>query len=126
MDFRPELITSLQIFDTLSGFIHNHLRIYKLRWVLDDCHFDVARQWHEFSSLDCRDAIAQEQKDYEDRNFRDHRAGPFMAQLPSDMLAVITMHRLMSLLMSDQEHGCVKVLHAALQIGEAVEQEVLH
>lgn len=73
-----------------------------------------------------RDAIAQEQKDYEDRNFREHRAvyGPFMAQLPSDMLAVITMHRLMSLLMSDQEHGCVKVLHAALQIGEAVEQEV--
>ncbi|KAG0631342.1 hypothetical protein M758_1G245900 [Ceratodon purpureus] len=73
-----------------------------------------------------RDAIAQEQKDYDDRNFREHRAvyGPFMAQLPADMLAVITMHRLMSLLMSDQEHGCVKVLHAALQIGEAVEQEV--
>lgn len=47
-----------------------------------------------------------------------------MAQLPADMLAVITMHRLMGLLMSDQEHGCVKVLIAALQIGEAVEQEV--
>nr|CAC95163.1 RNA polymerase [Physcomitrium patens] len=73
-----------------------------------------------------RDAIAQEQKDYEERNFREHRAiyGPFLAKLPADMLAVITMHRLMSLLMSDQEHGCVKVVHAALQIGEAVEQEV--
>lgn len=78
-------------------------------------------------SLDCRDAIAQEQKDYDERNFREHRAvyGPYISKLPADMLAVITMHRLMSLLMSDQEHGYVKVLYAALQIGEAVEQEVL-
>jgi DNA-directed RNA polymerase len=73
-----------------------------------------------------RDAIQQEQKEFENLEFREHRStyGPFMAQLPADMLAVITMHRLMGLLMSDQEHGCVKVLIAALQIGEAVEQEV--
>lgn len=52
--------------------------------------------------------------------------GPYMCQLPADMLAVITMHRLMGLLMCDQEHGCVKVIHAAVVIGEAVEQEVTH
>lgn len=73
-----------------------------------------------------RDGILEEQRGYANREHREHRStyGPFICQLPADMLAVITMHRLMGLLMSDQEHGCVKVIHAAVVIGEAVEQEV--
>lgn len=73
-----------------------------------------------------RDGILEEQKAYANREHREHRSmyGPYICQLPADMLAVITMHRLMALLLSDQEHGCVKVIHAAVVIGEAVEQEV--
>ncbi|KAG0611165.1 hypothetical protein M758_7G120400 [Ceratodon purpureus] len=73
-----------------------------------------------------RDGILEEQRAYANREHREHRSmyGPYICQLPADMLAVITMHRLMGLLMSDQEHGCVKVIHAAVVIGEAVEQEV--
>jgi DNA-directed RNA polymerase len=73
-----------------------------------------------------RDGILEEQKAYANREHREHRSmyGPYICQLPADMLAVITMHRLMGLLMSDQEHGCVTVIHAAVVIGEAVEQEV--
>ncbi|XP_024391337.1 DNA-directed RNA polymerase 1B, mitochondrial isoform X1 [Physcomitrium patens] len=73
-----------------------------------------------------RDGILEEQRAYGNREHREHRSmyGPYMCQLPADMLAVITMHRLMGLLMCDQEHGCVKVIHAAVVIGEAVEQEV--
>ena len=74
-----------------------------------------------------RDGILEEQRAYANREHREHRSmyGPYICQLPADMLAVITMHRLMGLLMSDQEHGCVKVIHAAVVIGEAVEQEVM-
>lgn len=73
-----------------------------------------------------RDGILEEQRAYANREHREHRSmyGPYICQIPADMLAVITMHRLMGLLMSDQEHGCVKVIHAAVVIGEAVEQEV--
>lgn len=78
------------------------------------------------SFVACRDSILEEQRAYANREHREHRSmyGPYICQLPADMLAVITMHRLMGLLMSDQEHGCVKVVLAAVQIGEAVEQEV--
>ncbi|CAN8236050.1 unnamed protein product [Cochlearia groenlandica] len=49
---------------------------------------------------------------------------PFMEQLPSDMMAVITMHKMMGLLMTNSEGvGTVKVVHAATQIGDAIEQE---
>jgi len=80
------------------------------------------------SLLGGRDGICEEQRAYANREHREHRSvyGPYICQLPADMLAVITMHRLMGLLMSDQEHGCVKVIHAAVVIGEAVEQEVTH
>ncbi|CAM6076268.1 unnamed protein product [Sphagnum tenellum] len=73
-----------------------------------------------------RDGIIEEQKAYQRREQREDRSmyGPYLAQLPADMLAVITMHRLMGLLMSDMDNGSVKVVHAAIQIGEAVEQEV--
>lgn len=74
----------------------------------------------------CRDGIIEDQRAYEKLEFREQRSvyGPYMCQLPAEMLAVITMHRLIGLLMSCQENGCVKVTHAALLIGEAVEQEV--
>jgi len=73
-----------------------------------------------------RDGIREEQRAYSNREYREQRSvyGPYICQLPADMLAVITMHKLMGLLMSDQEHGCVKVVHAAVIIGEAIEQEV--
>ncbi|KAF3525553.1 hypothetical protein F2Q69_00051145 [Brassica cretica] len=49
----------------------------------------------------------------------------FMEQLPADMMAVITMHKMMGLLMTNAEGvGVVKVVNAATQIGEAIEQEV--
>ncbi|CAN8238973.1 unnamed protein product [Cochlearia groenlandica] len=48
----------------------------------------------------------------------------FMEQLPADMMAVITMHKMMGLLMTNAEGvGTVKVVNAATQIGEAIEQE---
>ncbi|XP_010511924.1 PREDICTED: DNA-directed RNA polymerase 1, mitochondrial-like [Camelina sativa] len=49
---------------------------------------------------------------------------PFMEQLPADMMAVITMHKMMGLLMTNTEGvGIVKLVNAATQIGDAVEQE---
>ncbi|KAF8074247.1 hypothetical protein N665_1117s0003 [Sinapis alba] len=48
----------------------------------------------------------------------------YMEQLPADMMAVITMHKMMGLLMTNAEGvGVVKVVNAATQIGEAIEQE---
>ena len=51
--------------------------------------------------------------------------GPYFDQLPATMMAVITMHKLMGLLMTGvgSNSGC-KVVHAACQIGEAIEHEV--
>lgn len=51
--------------------------------------------------------------------------GPYMDQLPADMMAVITMHKLMALLMAGSGDGSVTVVQAASHIGEAIEQEVL-
>lgn len=76
--------------------------------------------------MTCRDAIAEEQSSYSKLEFRENRSryGPFLSQLPASQLAVITMHSLMVLLMSKSERDWVKVIQAALHIGEAVEQEV--
>jgi len=49
---------------------------------------------------------------------------PYFEQLPADMMAVITMHKLMGLLMTGGGNGSATVVQAALQIGEAVEHEV--
>lgn len=50
---------------------------------------------------------------------------PYFNGLPADMMAVITMHKLMSLLMTSSGgvEG-VRVVQAAIQIGEAIEHEV--
>ncbi|KAG5624104.1 hypothetical protein H5410_009322 [Solanum commersonii] len=45
--------------------------------------------------------------------------------LPADMMAVITMHKLMGLLMTGGEHGNARVVQAALTIGDAIEQEIV-
>ncbi|XP_074285149.1 DNA-directed RNA polymerase 2, chloroplastic/mitochondrial-like [Silene latifolia] len=50
--------------------------------------------------------------------------GPYFDLLPADMMAIITMHKLMGMLMTGSAYGNVKVVHAACAIGEAIEQEV--
>nr|DAD31567.1 TPA_asm: hypothetical protein HUJ06_010418 [Nelumbo nucifera] len=49
---------------------------------------------------------------------------PYFDQLPAEMMSVITMHKLMGLLMTGGEHGSCRVVQAACQIGEAIENEV--
>lgn len=48
---------------------------------------------------------------------------PHFDDLPADMMAVITMHKLMGLLMTGGGSGSATVVQAALQIGEAIEHE---
>ncbi|KAK6128829.1 hypothetical protein DH2020_037465 [Rehmannia glutinosa] len=48
----------------------------------------------------------------------------YFDHLPADMMAVITMHKLMALLMIGGEHGYARVVQAACVIGDAIEQEV--
>lgn len=69
-----------------------------------------------------RDAIKAEQDLCEVQKNRISHA-QYFEQLPADMMAVITMHKLMGLLMSAGGSGCATVVQAALQIGEAVEHE---
>lgn len=70
-----------------------------------------------------RDAIADEQKLQENKV---HKAayGHHIMLLPADKMAVIVMHKMMSCLMTCQADHCVRVVQAAVHIGEAVEQEV--
>ncbi|KAI9082869.1 hypothetical protein K1719_035199 [Acacia pycnantha] len=70
-----------------------------------------------------RDAIAKEQELCQAGKIKMSHA-PFFDQLPADMLAVITMHKLVGLLMTGVEHGSVKVVHAAISVGDAIEHEV--
>lgn len=70
-----------------------------------------------------RDAIAKEQKLQESKV---HKAAyaQHIGLLPADKMAVIVMHKMTSCLMTGQDNGCVRVVQAAIHIGEAVEQEV--
>ncbi|GAB2280148.1 DNA-directed RNA polymerase 1B, mitochondrial [Dionaea muscipula] len=54
-----------------------------------------------------------------------HRAtfAPYFDQLPADMMALITMHKLMALLMIGGGHGNARVVQASLNVGEAIEHE---
>ncbi|KAK8694366.1 hypothetical protein V6N13_071920 [Hibiscus sabdariffa] len=70
-----------------------------------------------------RDAIIKEQELYRSGKLRAGYAA-YLDQLPADMTAVITMHKLMGLLMTGGEHGCARVVQAACLIGDAIEQEV--
>lgn len=70
-----------------------------------------------------RDAIAKEQELYRLGKSKATYAH-YLDQLPADMIAVITMHKLMGHLMTGGDNGCVKVVHAACTVGDAIEQEV--
>ncbi|KAK3039770.1 hypothetical protein RJ639_027083 [Escallonia herrerae] len=70
-----------------------------------------------------RDAIVTEQDLCKEGKNRAAYAAYF-DQLPADMMAVITMHKLMGLLMTKGGYGSAKVVQAACHIGEAVENEV--
>ncbi|RDX89645.1 DNA-directed RNA polymerase 3, chloroplastic, partial [Mucuna pruriens] len=48
---------------------------------------------------------------------------PHVDDLPADKVAVIVMHKMMAMVMENEE-GCVQLVHAAVHIGMAVEQEV--
>ncbi|XP_065879768.1 DNA-directed RNA polymerase 1B, mitochondrial [Euphorbia lathyris] len=70
-----------------------------------------------------RDAIAAEQKLCGEHNCKLSH-GPYFEALPADMMAVITMHKLMGLLMTlNGGNGCVRVVQAGLAVGEAIEHE---
>lgn len=69
-----------------------------------------------------RDAIVGEQELCRKGKNRASYA-PYFDRLPADMMALITMHKLMALLMIGGDHGCARVVQASCQIGEAVEQE---
>lgn len=70
-----------------------------------------------------RDAIAKEQDLCREGKIKLGYA-PYLDQLPADMMAVITMHKLMSLLMIGGEHGTTKVVQAACAVGDAIGHEV--
>ncbi|KAL8528517.1 hypothetical protein ACS0TY_006087 [Phlomoides rotata] len=70
-----------------------------------------------------RDKISKEQEFIREGKSKAAYARYFH-QLPADMMAVITMHKLMGLLMTGGEHGSARVVQAACLIGEAIEQEV--
>ncbi|KAL0887838.1 hypothetical protein Bca101_011821 [Brassica carinata] len=70
-----------------------------------------------------RDVISKEQELYRLGKSRAVYAH-CIDQLPADMVAVITMHKLMGHLMTGGGNGCVKVVHAACSVGDAIEQEI--
>lgn len=70
-----------------------------------------------------RDSIAAEQELCKG-NFKISHAAYFN-ELSADMMAVVTMHKLMGLLMTNTAGtGGIRVVQAACQIGEAIENEV--
>ncbi|KAI3423445.1 DNA-directed RNA polymerase, partial [Psidium guajava] len=72
-----------------------------------------------------RDAIVAEQELCRKRKVKPSHAS-FIDQLPADMMAVITMHKLMGLLLSTNGgNGSCRVVQAACQIGEALENEAM-
>ncbi|XP_002978135.2 DNA-directed RNA polymerase 1B, mitochondrial isoform X2 [Selaginella moellendorffii] len=75
-----------------------------------------------------RDEIAKELKAIEKEEPGEDRShyGPLLkgAGLTADVLAVITMHRLVALMMQDVDSGCIRLANTAVLIGDAVEQEI--
>lgn len=71
-----------------------------------------------------RDAIEKEQRVQRERMHKANYA-QHIGLLPADKMSVIVMHKMMGLLMMGQEEGFVRVVQAAIDIGEAIEQEVL-
>ncbi|KAM7271345.1 hypothetical protein ACFE04_030559 [Oxalis oulophora] len=71
-----------------------------------------------------REAIVNEQKAFEQKKHHLPNHAEYIDKLPADKMAVITMHKMMGLLMSDAGGvGRVTVVQAASKIGEAIENE---
>ncbi|KAJ4851618.1 hypothetical protein Tsubulata_047192 [Turnera subulata] len=71
-----------------------------------------------------RDAIAAEQDFCQQRGNNRLTHGEHFHELPADMMAVITMHKMMGLLMTTNGGtGNIRVVQAACAVGEAVEHE---
>ncbi|KAL9327326.1 hypothetical protein ACSQ67_007971 [Phaseolus vulgaris] len=70
-----------------------------------------------------RNAILAEQELCKDSRCRLNH-GPYFNDLPADMMAVVTMHKLVALLMTNSNGvGTARVIQAACQVGEAIEHE---
>ncbi|KAL2344235.1 hypothetical protein Fmac_005520 [Flemingia macrophylla] len=70
-----------------------------------------------------KNAILADQEVCKESNCRMSHA-PYFNDLPADMMAVVTMHKLMALLMTNSNGvGTARVIQAACQIGEAIEHE---
>ncbi|CAJ1975521.1 unnamed protein product [Sphenostylis stenocarpa] len=71
-----------------------------------------------------RTAVEAEQKAHRARpKKKQDSIAPHVDDLPPDKVAVIVMHKMMAMIMENEE-GCVHLVHAAIHIGMAVEQEV--
>jgi DNA-directed RNA polymerase len=73
-----------------------------------------------------KDAIEKEQEMYQSGKKRTIYA-PYFLQLPSEKMAIITMHKMMALLMTGSERGSVgtaRVVQTVCSVGDAIEQEV--
>lgn len=71
-----------------------------------------------------REAIVREQNLQRTKK-RKAAYAPHVDLLPADKMALIVMHKMMALLMMGHDDGCVRVVQAAVQIGVAIEQEVI-
>ncbi|CAH8263306.1 unnamed protein product [Arabidopsis lyrata] len=72
-----------------------------------------------------KDVIEREQKLQKNKSKKVRAAyAPHIELLPADKMAVIVMHKMMGLVMSGHEDGCIQVVQAAVSIGIAIEQEV--
>ncbi|MCO5591277.1 hypothetical protein L7F22_045258 [Adiantum nelumboides] len=72
-------------------------------------------------------AITAEQEAYKNgKVIVERRYGPYLDLLPADMLAVITMHKTVAKLLTDDVYGGLKVIIPIMSIGEAVEEETGH
>ncbi|KAK4784232.1 hypothetical protein SAY86_018600 [Trapa natans] len=71
-----------------------------------------------------REGIAAEQRTQ--RTKRNKAAyAPHVELLSAEKMAVIVMHKMMGLLMVSSNDGCVELVQAAVQVGMAIEQEVM-
>ncbi|KAK7281553.1 hypothetical protein RIF29_09650 [Crotalaria pallida] len=72
-----------------------------------------------------KEAVEAEQKEHRMRSKKQQGSiAPHVDSLPAAKVAVIVMHKMMGLLMENETGGCVQLVHAAVQIGTAIEQEV--
>ncbi|XP_062078452.1 DNA-directed RNA polymerase 3B, chloroplastic [Humulus lupulus] len=69
-----------------------------------------------------KEAIEREQK--LPKSKKKMAFAPNIGLLSADKIALIVMHKMMGLMMSASYDGCVQVVHAAIQIAMAIEEEV--